>query len=159
MAVLVGLGSNVGAGPATLDAALDRLNNTASVRVLRVSSYYRSAPWGESHQPDFTNAVAELGCTVSPEGLLQILLNIETDLGRVRDGVRWGPRTLDLDLLVFDDRIIDTPRLQVPHPRMTERAFVLVPLLELEPAFRIPGAGSAQRCLDRLAGQTVKRLQ
>jgi 2-amino-4-hydroxy-6-hydroxymethyldihydropteridine diphosphokinase len=106
-------------------------------------------------QPDFTNAVAELETSLKPEQLLQTLLDCEAALGRDRVGGRWGPRRIDLDLLCFGEHRLRTSRLELPHPRMQDRAFVLIPLLELEPEFEIPGIGRARACLDALEPQRV----
>ncbi|HKX56379.1 MAG TPA: 2-amino-4-hydroxy-6-hydroxymethyldihydropteridine diphosphokinase [Xanthomonadales bacterium] len=138
--------------------ALAKLAEDPAIEVMRVSSLYRSAAWGRTEQPDFTNAVAELATTLSAPSLLNQLLQLEADLGRNRDTGHWGPRLLDLDLLTFADEIICTPELNVPHPRMHQRAFVLVPLLELEPEFEIPGLGSAGDCLDRLEFQQIAKI-
>jgi len=158
MSAYVGLGSNVGDGPAEIEAALGRLRAHAEVRVKRVSSLYRSAAWGKTDQPDFTNAVVELETTLGAEALLAVLQAAERAGGRQRSVERWGPRRIDLDLLSHGARVVSAPGLQLPHPRMAERAFVLVPLLELEPEFEIPGIGSAANCLARLPPQRVERL-
>jgi len=155
MGVFIGLGSNLGDGPAMILTALDELRRHPGVRVKRVSSFYRTAPRGRMDQPDFTNAVAELETSLKPEQLLQTLLDCEAALGRDRVGGRWAPRRIDLDLLCFGERRLHASRLDLPHPRMQERAFVLIPLLELEPEFEIPGIGRARACLDALEPQRV----
>ena len=154
----IGLGSNIGDGPGIFRKALARLGDDPAIEVVRASSSYRTAAWGRTDQPDFTNAVAEVTTTLSAPELLHQLLQLEAELGRNRDTGRWGPRLLDLDLLTFADEIICTPELNVPHPRMHQRAFVLVPLLELEPEFEIPGLGSAGDCLDRLEFQQIAKI-
>lgn len=126
---------------------MDALDNVAETRVSGRSSLYRSKPWGLGNQPDFVNAVARLDTGLSARKLLRELLAIERMAGRTRDGVRWGPRVIDLDLLVHGGEIHDEDGLQVPHPRMFERAFVLLPLLELEAELIVPGIG---RIADRL---------
>jgi 2-amino-4-hydroxy-6-hydroxymethyldihydropteridine diphosphokinase len=146
----IGLGGNADDSRRLLAAAVERLAATSGLTVLQVSRIYRSAPWGMKDQPDFVNAVAQVESDLRPEALLGILQQTEQALGRIRKGPRWGPRSIDLDLLTCDDTELETDRLRLPHPRMHERAFVLVPLLELEPSFRIPGRGSAQACLRRL---------
>lgn len=156
--VFIGLGSNLGDGPAMIRAALADLADRPGIHVVRFSSLYRSAPWGRGDQPDFTNAVAELTTTLEPGVLLESLLGCEQSLGRVRNGERWGPRCIDIDLLSYGELQVRTARLELPHPRMAERAFVLLPLLELEPDFAIPGAGSAAACLRRLPDQRVERM-
>ena len=130
--------------------ALEKLGQDPAIEVMRASSLYRTAAWGRTDQPDFTNAVAELATTLAAQELLHKLLQLEADMGRNRDTDHWGPRLIDLDLLTFEDEMICTPELTVPHPRMHQRAFVLVPLLELEPEFAIPKSGSARDCLDQL---------
>jgi len=148
----VGLGSNIGDKEDNLKKALDLLNSCPGVRVKKVSSFYRTAPLGYTRQDWFLNAAAELETGLSPHELLSVLLDVERKLGRER-GVRWGPRTVDLDLLVFGAEEIKTPGLTVPHPRMGERAFVMVPLAEIAPELVLPGRGTASE----LAGQLAKR--
>lgn len=151
----IGLGSNIGDGSGIIRQALEVLTQNDAIDVLRVSSLYRTTAWGRTDQADFTNAVAELATTLSAEQLLSQLLQLESELGRRRDTGHWGPRSIDLDLLTFGQEQISSPDLTVPHPHMHERAFVLVPLLELEPDFKIPGLGSAQSWQDKLKNQTV----
>ncbi len=139
--VYVGLGSNLDDPPTQLARAFEALARIAHTRLLRHSRLYRSAPWGNTDQPAFVNAVAELASALAPSDFLAALLDIERVQGRRRDGERWGPRTLDLDLLLFGERQSTEPGLTLPHPRMAERAFVLVPLAELDTDLRIPGAG------------------
>jgi len=153
----VGLGSNLGAPLAQVHDALQALNELPATRIVRHSSLYRSAPQGYRAQPDFVNAVAEVETKSDAPTLLAGLQGIEQRAGRER-GFRNAPRTLDLDLLLYDAARIDAPGLTVPHPRMHERAFVLVPLLEIAPEITIPGVGSARTCLERLAVQRVERL-
>ena len=133
MAVLayIGLGSNQGDRRASLEAAVDRLGPA------RVSRVIETEPWGRADQPKFLNAVAELRTDLEPAPLLDRLLDVERQLGRVR-GERWGPRTIDLDLLLYDDRVIHSPALDIPHPRLAERRFVLEGLAELCPDRRVP---------------------
>jgi len=150
MQAWVGLGGNQENSGELLDEALALLAEAPGVGLRRQSRRYRSPPWGLSGQPDFVNAVAEFETTRSPRQLLQLLLDTENRLGRERGGPRWGPRCIDLDLLVYDELRIQSARLTLPHPRMHERAFVLIPLLELKPDFEIPGRGSASDCLQRI---------
>ena len=133
----IGLGSNLGDRLANLSDAVARLAKTGGVTVTRVSRIYETAPVGPP-QPDYLNAVAEVRTSLPARVLLEALLAIEADLGRVR-GERWGPRIIDLDLLTYGREEIDEPGLAVPHPRMHERTFVLVPLLELEADPLLPG--------------------
>lgn len=153
----IGLGSNLGAPVDRLQSALRAIEELPATRVLKRSSLYRSEPQGYRDQPDFVNAVAELETGSDAPALLCDLHAIEQRAGRERSFAN-APRTLDLDLLLYDGRRIDAPGLTVPHPRMHERAFVLVPLLEIAPHIAIPGVGSARQCLERLHGQRVERL-
>ena len=133
--VYVALGANLGAPVATVRAAIEALRGMADSRFIAVSSLYRTAPVGLHDQPDFINAVAALAvddAVLPASTFLQRLFAIEADFGRVRS-IRNAPRTLDLDLLLYGDTIMQTPGLTVPHPRMSERAFVLVPLAEIAP--------------------------
>jgi 2-amino-4-hydroxy-6-hydroxymethyldihydropteridine diphosphokinase len=137
----IGLGANLGDREETIRTA------AAALGARRLSAIRETAPWGVEDQPPFLNAVAELDTDLEPRALLERLLSIERDLGRVRDGRRWGPRTIDLDLLLYGDRVVDEPGLQVPHPLLHERAFALEPLAELAPDVRIPGRGTVQDAL------------
>ena len=127
----IGLGANLGDRRAAISDAIESLRPLSDLAPLDHSSVIETAPVGPIDQPDYLNAVAWLRTSIKPSPLLVELLKIERDAGRVRD-VRWGPRTLDLDLLLYDDQIIDAPDLKVPHPRMHERRFVLEPLCELD---------------------------
>jgi 2-amino-4-hydroxy-6-hydroxymethyldihydropteridine diphosphokinase len=146
----IGLGGNREDSRALLSRALSRLEGMPGIRLLRQSRCYRSPPWGVADQPDFANAVAELETGLPPLALLRVLLDLERELGRERGGERWGPRCIDLDLLTYEEIMLHSDELVLPHPRMHARAFVLVPLLEVEPDFIIPGRGSAAHCLQRL---------
>ncbi len=137
----IGLGSNLGDSRAILAAALAALNETAGIQVLARSHWYRTAPIGPP-QPDYLNGCALLQVTHSPLGLLDILLSVENKFGRVRRE-RWGARSLDLDLLLYAAQILSTPKLELPHPRLRERAFVLVPLAEIAPDWLEPVTGLA----------------
>jgi 2-amino-4-hydroxy-6-hydroxymethyldihydropteridine diphosphokinase len=153
----VGIGSNLDDPAARVRDALVDLAALPGTRLVKRSSLYRTQPQGYAAQPDFVNAVAALDTELAPAELLDRLQAIETNAGRRRSFPN-APRTLDLDLLLYDAYRIDHPGLVVPHPRMHERAFVLVPLVEIAPEVRIPGAGSARDCLARIAGQIVERL-
>jgi 2-amino-4-hydroxy-6-hydroxymethyldihydropteridine diphosphokinase len=137
----VGLGSNLGDRERTLRAALDLLARRPGVRVRRVSSFRETAPVGYVDQPDFVNAAAEIETTLDARALLDELLAVERGLGRLRDGPRFGPRTIDLDLLLYGDTVVDEPGLTIPHPRLHERRFALEPLAELDPRLEVPGWG------------------
>ena len=140
----VGVGSNLGDPAAQVERALAGL---ARLGPLRSSHLYRSEPWGEPDQPWFVNAVAELAWGRSPERLFEELRALERAAGRTRGGARWGPRALDLDLLLFGDRRIERPGLAVPHPRYARRRFVLEPLAELAPDLLDPASGLPVRRL------------
>jgi 2-amino-4-hydroxy-6-hydroxymethyldihydropteridine diphosphokinase len=146
----VGLGSNLEDPARQVRQALDALERLPGSRLLRRSSLYRTAPWGYSAQPDFVNAVAEMETRLTPRELLDGMLDIERGAGRIRDGGRWGPRVIDLDLLVFGDRRIAEQGLEVPHPRMAGRAFVVFPLAELAPDLELPGIGRVSALSQRL---------
>jgi 2-amino-4-hydroxy-6-hydroxymethyldihydropteridine diphosphokinase len=144
----VGLGSNLG--------DRERLIREAAVLIgaVRLSTVIETEPWGHENQPMFLNAVAELETPLTSRQLLDHLLDVERRLGRERIGPQWGPRTIDLDLLLFGDETIDQPGLVVPHPRLTEREFVLKPLAELVPTLKIPGAGTVQEALAGLSSES-----
>ena len=152
----IGVGANLGfARDAVLNALAD-LERLPDCEFIQASSLYRSSPI-DAEGPDFINAVAELETSLSAPDLLTYLWSLETQAGRVRTE-RNAPRTLDLDLLLYGQAIIRTPELIVPHPRMTERAFVLLPLLELAPEIDIPGAGPARALIEHVDDQDVERL-
>lgn len=138
----IGLGANLGDPVAALRAAFDALARLPATHLLAASRLYRTPAWGRIDQPDYVNAAALLDTALDPQRLLVALLDIERRAGRVRDGHRWGPRTLDLDLLLYGDRVIDLPGLCVPHPHLHERAFALVPLAEIAADAPFPGHGS-----------------
>ena len=144
----VGLGSNLGDREATILRALARLKEESEIRVVRVSTLRETDPVGYVDQPQFLNGVVELETELPARGLLTRLLAIERKLGRTRrDGPPLGPRTIDLDLLLYGDEIIAQAGLQVPHPRMHERRFVLEPLAELAPSLVVPGRGAVESLL------------
>jgi 2-amino-4-hydroxy-6-hydroxymethyldihydropteridine diphosphokinase len=133
----LGLGSNLGERLDTLQTAVEMLRAEPGVRVTASSRVWETDPVGGPPQPDFLNAVVRVDTDLTPFGLLGACERVETALGRERTE-RWGPRTVDIDLLLFDDQQLDVPLLTVPHPRMTGRAFVMLPLLELDPDARLP---------------------
>ena len=137
----IGVGSNLGDREATMRAALEALDASPGIRVVAVSSFLETEPLGFLDQPRFLNAAAAVETDLDARGLLEALLAVERDLGRTRDGPRYGPRTIDLDLLLFGDDRLDEPGLTVPHPRLHERMFVLGPLAELDPGLVVPGVG------------------
>jgi 2-amino-4-hydroxy-6-hydroxymethyldihydropteridine diphosphokinase len=146
----VGLGANLGDREGTIRLALELLDERAGIRVVAVSTFRETQPVGYLDQPRFVNAAAELDTTLAPDELLDALLAVERELGRTRDGPRFGPRTIDLDLLVYGDRVVDEPGLEVPHPRLHERRFALEPLAELAPALVVPGRGPVETLLAEL---------
>jgi 2-amino-4-hydroxy-6-hydroxymethyldihydropteridine diphosphokinase len=153
----VGLGSNLAEPRRQLERALTELDGIEGTRLVKASAFYRTAPVGYAAQPDFLNAVAQVETALAPERLLAALQGIEAGHERSRSFAN-APRTLDLDLLLFGDVVLDTPALKIPHPRMHERAFVLEPLVEIAPGARIPGRGAARELLQSCAGQQVQRI-
>lgn len=154
----VGLGSNLDQPAAQIAKALTGLASLPATQLLRQSSLYRSPPWGYPDQPDFINAVAELETQLDTVELLAEMLALERRLGRRRDGPRWGPRLIDLDLLVHGDQELETETVQVPHPRIAERAFVLMPLAELAPNLDLAGMGRVSQLLERLPESDCTRI-
>ena len=143
----VGLGSNLGDRERMIWGAVHMLTFSPEVEVAAVSSLRETAPVGLLDQPAFLNAAAAVDTDLDPHALLELLLTVERELGRTRDGPRFGPRTIDLDLLLYGDEIVDEPGLTVPHPRLHERVFVLEPLAELDPDLVVPGLGAVQALL------------
>jgi 2-amino-4-hydroxy-6-hydroxymethyldihydropteridine diphosphokinase len=155
MKAVLALGANVGDRAATLQAALDRL--ALQTRVVAVSAIYETAPVGGPPQPDFYNAVVLVDTTLTPTELLAVARSLEAAAGRVRLE-HWGPRTLDVDVLAYDDIRSDDPELTLPHPRAHERAFVLLPWLEVEPDGRIDGHGTLAELAADVGASGVRRL-
>jgi 2-amino-4-hydroxy-6-hydroxymethyldihydropteridine diphosphokinase len=153
----VGIGSNLLDPAAQVKSALAELARLPRSRLLKASSLYRTSPVGHTEQPDFVNAVASLETSLQPAELLAELQKIETQHGRQRS-FKDAPRSLDLDLLLFDEIIQATADLKLPHPRMHQRAFVLKPLLEIAPGIAIPGVGPAAARLPEIADQQVERI-
>lgn len=154
----VGLGSNLDEPVAQVESAIEALQRLPGSTVTKRSSLYRTAPWGGIEQPDFVNAVVALETELTANALMEELLAIERRLGRRRDVERYGPRVIDLDLLLYDAALIDEPQLRVPHPRLHERAFVLVPLAEIAPDASIPGQGSVAAALAAVDRTACVRL-
>ena len=142
--VFVGIGANLGDREAAIRRAAELIG------AARLSTIRETEPWGLIEQPLFLNAVAELETELTAPELLARLLEVERELGRVRGGARWGPRVIDLDLLLYGDETIDEPGLTVPHPRLHERLFVLEPLAELDPHLLVPGRGEVSALLAEL---------
>lgn len=145
----VGVGGNIGEPMTTVRSALAALDGLPETRLASVSRLYRSAPMGPAGQPDFINAVAAIHTTLAPLALLSSLQSVERRYGRVRNRVRWGPRTLDLDLLLYGNARITEEVLTVPHPGLHERPFVLYPLHEIAPDLEVPGHGPVAALLAR----------
>lgn len=141
---LIGLGGNVGDVRETLDRAVAAFCDGADVRLLARSADYETPPWGVTDQPAFVNLCLKVATDLPPRELLKRALAVEASLGRDRaSGRRWGPRPVDIDILAYDDLRLDEPDLHLPHPRMAERAFVLVPLAEIAPDWRVAGVSVA----------------
>lgn len=157
--VYIGLGSNLADPHAQVEGGMRALADLADTRLLRRSRLYRSAPWGETNQPEFINAVAQLDTELAPQILLRALLTIERRAGRERDNARWGPRVLDLDILLHGEVVLDEPGLHLPHPHLHERVFVLLPLCEIAPDLQIPVHGRADALLARLDASDCRALQ
>ena len=143
----IALGANLGDAAATVQSAQRELDQIRSTHVLQHSSLYRSRAVGPGSQPDYVNAVAQVETTLPPHELLDEMLTLEARHGRVRNGERWGPRTLDLDLLMYAELQLSDVRLTLPHPELRHRNFVLAPLVEIAPDLVIPGQGSARQAL------------
>lgn len=155
--IFVGLGSNLADPVSQVSQALDALTHLPQTRLLKKSSLYRSAPVGYLEQPDFINAVAQLETELTPRALLDALLALEQECGRTREFLN-APRTLDLDVLLYDDLVHHEHGLTIPHPQMHRRAFVLQPLLEIAPDCVIPEVGSAAGAALQCADQTLEQL-
>jgi len=158
--VYIGIGSNLDRPVQHVSDAIRDIDELPETALASVSSFYQSAPVGLADQPAFINAVVQVETVQSPQQLMLLLLAIESRHGRVRgpDEARNGPRTLDLDILIFNEWRLDEPDLMIPHPRAHERAFVLRPLLEIAPDLYIPGKGLARDFLAAVSEQTIVRL-
>jgi 2-amino-4-hydroxy-6-hydroxymethyldihydropteridine diphosphokinase len=148
--VYIGLGSNLGDREATIRRALELLAADGAMELEAVSSLRETDPVGYAEQPRFVNGAAALRTELAPRAVLERLQQVEAALGRDRSGHRFGPRTIDLDLLLYDDLQVDEAGLEIPHPRLAERRFVLEPLAELDSALAVPGRGSVQALLAAL---------
>jgi 2-amino-4-hydroxy-6-hydroxymethyldihydropteridine diphosphokinase len=146
----VGLGSNMGDREQMLWGAIHMLAFNPDVDVVAVSSIRETDPVGVLDQPPFLNAAVAVDTELDPHALLGLLLAVERELGRTREGPRFGPRTIDLDLLLYGEEVVEEPGLTVPHPRLHERKFALEPLAELDPDLDVPGRGTVQALLARL---------
>jgi 2-amino-4-hydroxy-6-hydroxymethyldihydropteridine diphosphokinase len=153
--ILLGLGSNIGDREATIIAAISRLNDHPAITVREVSALYETAPVGFADQPAFLNAVAAVDTTLTPEALLDACLDVERQLGRVREQ-KWGPRTIDIDILIYHELVCNSDRLSLPHPLMHQRCFVLVPLREIAPELRLDNSKTASELLETCQATDVK---
>lgn len=147
----IAIGSNLTSPLEQVKAALDAIGEIPQSRVVTVSSFYRTPPLGPQDQPDYLNAAVALETTLEAEALLDHTQRIELQQGRVRKAERWGPRTLDLDIMLFGDQVIQTPRLTVPHYDMKNRGFMLWPLFEIAPALRFPDGMTLSAALTECA--------
>ncbi|NPV26942.1 MAG: 2-amino-4-hydroxy-6-hydroxymethyldihydropteridine diphosphokinase [Firmicutes bacterium] len=152
----IGLGSNLGDKAAYLNSALEKLRQVPGISVIQVSSFYETPPWGYQEQDWFLNAVVEIQTELKPEELLIKLQEIETSMGRMRS-IRWGPRTIDLDILLYDQLVIERQDLKIPHPGLAEREFALVPLAEIAPAFRLPDGRTVAELVEQ-SGICMKKI-
>ena len=155
----IGLGSNLDDPLQQLQQALTALQQIPQSRLTAISRFYGSRPMGPADQPDYINAVAMFDTCLEPLVLLNALQTIEQQQGRVRTGKRWGPRTLDLDLLLYGSEIIDLPRLQVPHPGIYQRSFVLQPLFDLAPELTFPGGFTLREALAAIDTDDLEPLK
>lgn len=155
----VGLGANLDQPADHIHRAFDDIAVLPHVRLTARSPLYKSAPLGPPDQPDYINAAAALETRLKPPDLLAALRGIEVRHGRKRGDTRWGPRVLDLDLLLYGDLVLDTPELTLPHPGLHERAFVLYPLADIAPALVIPGRGALRELCAGLQGARIQRLE
>jgi len=154
----IALGSNLGDARGHVLGAFDALSRLPGTRLEARSQLYLTPPWGVLEQPPFVNAAARIDTMLRPHALLDALLAIERAAGRVRDGERWGPRTLDLDILYMSGVALDDDRLTLPHPRIRDRAFVLMPLNDLAPDLELPGQGRVATLLAALDTTGLERL-
>lgn len=155
--VYIALGSNLASPLEQVNTAVNAIREIPESRVVAVSSFYRTPPLGPQDQPDYLNAAVALETTLEPETLLDHTQRIELQQGRVRKAERWGPRTLDLDIMLFGDRIINSERLTVPHYDMKNRGFMLWPLFEIAPDLRFPDGMSLQQVLTHLGAEKPAR--
>jgi 2-amino-4-hydroxy-6-hydroxymethyldihydropteridine diphosphokinase len=153
---VLGLGGNIGDTRNEMSAALSRLAQNPRVSLVAVSPLYLTPPWGKTDQPPFLNAAARIETTLSPRALLNAIFDVERDLGRQRTE-RWGPRTIDIDILLYDAVDINEPWLHVPHPRLTERAFALTPLIDVMPDAIVEGK-PAKEWLSRVGSEGITKI-
>ncbi len=154
----VGIGSNLSDPKAQVLSAINTINAHAGMSLESQSSLYTSPPMGPPHQPNYINAVVKIETVLNSFELLERLQRIEIDHGRTRNGIRWGPRTLDLDILLFGAESINSDKLEIPHPGLTERAFVVIPLAEIDPELMLPNGVRAAELALHMADETLARL-
>lgn len=159
MRTYIGLGGNLDNPVSQVREGFRALAQLSRSRLVTQSALYRSSPVGPADQPDYVNAVACLDTELAPQALLHTLQTVEAGHGRVRGPVRWGPRTLDLDILLYGDLRLAEPLLTIPHPQIAHRAFVLIPLREVAPGIMVPGAGRIDDLIARLPPQEISRLE
>ena len=157
MLVYIGLGSNLKDPKLQIETALNALNEQDGILVTKISSFYESKPLLDIPGPNYINAVCKVDTSLSASDLLGVCQQIEDNQKRVRK-VKWGPRTIDLDILLYGDQVLSTQRLTIPHPEMINRSFVLVPLFEIEAGLEVPLLGSLKELLDRIDLKDVKKL-
>lgn len=156
-AVFIGLGSNVGNRNDNLKKAVEMLESHSRIKVIKRSSIYETAPVGYVNQPDFLNAVVKIETALSPRELIKVTKGVEEELKRKRK-TKWGPRTIDLDILIYDDVVMDEPHLKLPHPEIVNRAFVLVPLYEIAAELALPGGKKIKDLLNGIKDeQQIKK--
>lgn len=153
--VYLALGSNLANPLHQVQSALDALAVIPQTRLIATSSFYRTPPYGPANQPDYLNAAVALETTLSPEGLLDNTQRIELEQGRVRQNHRWGPRTLDIDIMLFGNLTLSSSRLTIPHYDISNRAFMLVPLVEIAPTLHFPDGTSAAEMLSKLDANAI----
>ena len=153
MRAFIGLGANLGHREATIARAVEFVSQAEGVDIVAVSSLRETEPWGPVEQSPYLNGAVEVETDLRPRSIHEVLLGVEHALGRDRSGERWGPRTIDLDLLLYEDVDVDEPGLTVPHPRLHERLFALEPLAELAPDAVVPGLGTVAELLAALQGR------
>lgn len=161
--VFLGLGSNVGQREMYLNKAVSALGSRKDIQIRFVSSIYETEPWGKKDQESFLNQVVEIETQLDPQRLIAVCQEIEKALGKEKNN-RWGPRTIDIDLLLFGDRVVDERNVQIPHPQLLERKFVLIPLTEVAPFVKIPGFGKTVRdalkaCSDQGSVRLYEKVQ
>ncbi len=157
-AVYIGLGSNLNDPINQVRSAISAIDDIESLHLTRQSSLYRTAPMGPQNQPDYINAAVQVHTCLPPLSLLDTLQSIETKFGRIRLE-RWGARVIDLDILLYGQRILNTPRLRIPHYGLTERSFVLVPLAEIDKTIHVPGRGAVESLLSGIKNQQGQNLE